>query len=133
MKTKVKLIRTPKNEAEHQMNVFAWSQIHRDEYPVLELLHHIPNGGRRDRIEAAHLKQQGVKPGVPDLCLPVARGGYHALYIELKTETGRATADQKWWGEQLQGQDNMWRVCYGWEAAVTTLQWYLSLPIGAAS
>ena len=88
----------------------------------------LPHPQRRDAIEGRHLKQQGVKRGVPDLCLPVARGTYHALYIELKTDTGRATAEQKWWGERLNGQGNMWQVCHGWEAAVTALEWYLSLP-----
>ena len=133
MKTKVKIIRTPKNEAEHQMNVIAWSQLHRDEYPVLALLHHIPNGGNRDRIEAAHLKQQGVKPGIPDLCLPTARGGYHGLYIEMKTKTGRLTDVQIWCGVQLLKQGYFWEVCHGWESAVRVLEWYLSLPAGTAS
>jgi len=100
----------------------------RSRWPELSLLYHIPNGGTRDAIEGRHLKQQGVKRGVPDLCLPVARGIYHALYIELKTDTGRATTEQKWWGEKLNCQGNMWRVCHGWEAAVATLEWYLSLP-----
>jgi len=27
----------------------------------------------------------------------------------------------------------MWQVCHGWEAAVATLEWYLSLPSEAAS
>ena len=45
---------------------------------------HIPNGGYRNKAEAAHLKAQGVRPGVPDLCVPVARHGYHGLYIEMK-------------------------------------------------
>ena len=77
-------------EAQHQAAVFKWSQLPdvRQRYPELKLLHHIPNGGRRDPVEAKHLKQQGVKSGVPDLCLPVARRDYHGLYIEMKTETG---------------------------------------------
>ena len=31
------------------------------------------------------------------------------------------------WGEHLKCQGNMWQVCHGWEAAVTMLEWYLSL------
>lgn len=128
MKTQIKIIRVPKNEAEHQMNVIAWSQLHRDEYPVLKLLHHIPNGGKRDKVEAKRLKQQGIKPGIPDLCLPAARGEYHGLYIEMKTENGRLTDEQKWCGEQLLEQGYFWEVCHGWESAVRVLEWYLSLP-----
>ncbi len=122
------------SEAQHQAAVMKWSRQPeiRSKWPELALLYHIPNGGTRDVIEGRHLKQQGVKRGVPDLCLPVARGTYHALYVELKTDTGRATAEQLWWGEQLDGQGNMWQVCHGWEAAVATLEWYLSLPREAA-
>lgn len=117
-------------EAQHQANVIKWSQQPsvRAQWPELALLHHIPNGGTRDPIEGKHLKQQGVKSGVPDLSLPVARGKYHGLYIEMKTETGRPTAEQKWWGEQLLAQGYMWEVCHGWQSAVRVLEWYLSLP-----
>lgn len=123
------------SEAQHQAAVMKWSrQPHvRAQWPELALLYHIPNGGTRDPIEGRHLKQQGVKRGVPDLCLPVARGEYHALYIELKTDTGRATQEQKWWGEHLLAQRNKWQVCHGWEAAVATLEWYLSLPVRTTS
>ena len=76
---------------------------------------------------AKHLKQQGVKSGVPDLCLPVPRGRYHGLYIVMKTESGHTTAVQEWWGERLQAQGYAWRVCHGWQAAVALLEWYLQL------
>lgn len=130
MRETVKIIRSPKKEADHQANVIAWSQLHRDRFPELCLLHHIPNGGSRDLREAARLKTQGVRAGVPDLCLPVARGKYHGLYIEMKTETGRPTTEQKWWGEQLLAQGYMWGVCHGWESAVRALEWYLGLGEG---
>ena len=99
----------------------------RRQWPELALLHHIPNGGTRDAVEAKHLKQQGVKSGVPDLCLPVPRGRYHGLYIEMKTESGHTSDEQEWWGERLQAQGYVWRVCHGWQAAVAVLEWYLQL------
>ena len=101
MKTKIKILPDPKTEAQHQANVVNWSILHTHEHPELALLFHIPNGGTRDAIEGRHLKQQGVKRGVPDLCLPVARGGYHSLYIELKTATGRAMVGRE---TQLPGE-----------------------------
>ena len=69
-------------EAQHQAMVMKWSQQPeiRSRWPELALLYHIPNGGTRDAIEGRHLKQQGVKRGVPDLCLPVARENYHAVH-----------------------------------------------------
>ena len=116
-------------EAQHQENVIKWSQQPsiRRQWPELALLHHIPNGGTRDAVEAKHLKQQGVKSGVPDLCLPVPRGQYHGLYIEMKTESGHTSDEQEWWGDRLQTQGYVWRCCHGWQAAVAVLEWYLQL------
>ncbi len=125
MKTSIRILANPKSEAQHQANVIAWSRLHRGEYPELAGLYHIPNGGRRDAVEARHLKEQGVKAGVPDLCLPVPRRGYHGLYIEMKTERGHTSPEQEWWGEWLRGQGCLWRVCHGWQAAVDLLAWYL--------
>lgn len=125
MNMTVKLLSNPTTEAQHQRNVIAWSQIHRAEYPELALLFHIPNGGTRDPVEAAHLKAQGVKRGIPDLCLPVARHGYHGLFMEMKTPKGRVSSEQKWWDAKLTEQGYLWCVCYGWEEAVKTLEWYL--------
>lgn len=117
------------SEAKHQSAVFKWAQqpFIREKWPELALLHHIPNGGSRDPVEGRHLKEQGVKRGVPDLCLPVARGKYHGLYIEMKTESGRTSPEQKWWGERLSLQGYRWEVCRGWKAAAKVLEWYLSL------
>ena len=120
------------SEAQHQANVIKWSQQPsiRSKWPELKMLFHIPNGGTRDAIEGRHLKQQGVKRGIPDLLLPVPRGCYHGLFIEMKTENGRASQEQIWWGEQLLKQGYFWEVCHGWMSAVRVLEWYLSLSEG---
>ena len=72
------------HEGNEQEALFRWAAFVRGRFPEIDLLYHIPNGGSRNRLEAANLKRQGVKSGVPDLCLPVARGKYHGLYIEMK-------------------------------------------------
>ena len=84
-------------EAGEQGALIEWAYFMEAQFPELELLYHIPNGGSRHRIEAIHLKQQGVKAGVPDLHLPVARGGYHSLYIEMKVKGNRPTPKQIHW------------------------------------
>lgn len=119
-------------EQQHQVCVFKWAAQPsiRSKWPCLSLLFHIPNGGSRDKIEAVNLKRSGVKPGVPDLCLPVPRGQYHALYIEMKNETGRESPEQSWWVDALRSQGNFTTVAHGWESAVRLLEWYLSLPSG---
>ena len=115
-------------ENQHQIAIFKWTmQPHiRYKYPDLKLLFHVPNGGKRDPIEAKHLKNSGVKPGVPDLCLPVSRHGYHSLWIELKNETGRPSKEQKWWIEELGKQGCKASICHGWQEAVRLIEWYMS-------
>jgi len=120
------------NENQHQALVVKWSQqaAIRSKWPELKLLFHIPNERICSVQQGANLKRMGVKRGVPDLCMPVARGAYHGLFIEMKTESGTATSDQKWWGDQLKEQGYMWAVCKGWESAVKLLEIYLNLPGG---
>ena len=72
------------------------------------------------------MKHQGVKRGVPDLCLPVARGTYHGLYIEMKTETGETRPEQYWWIQTL-NDHGYFEVCHGWKSAVRVLEWYMGL------
>ncbi|HNW87934.1 MAG TPA: VRR-NUC domain-containing protein [Candidatus Limiplasma sp.] len=82
-------------ENQEQTCLFRWAKMQECDYPKLRLLYHIPNGGSRHRLEAVHLKQQGVRAGVPDICLPVACGGCHSLYIEMKRlKGGRVSPEQ---------------------------------------
>ena len=82
-------------ESAEQQALFMWAALQSAAYPELTLLYHIPNGGSRHKAEAGRLKAEGVKAGVPDLCLPVARGGFHGLYVELKRERGSRTSEEQ--------------------------------------
>lgn len=114
------------SEHKEQSMVITWSQIAFNKYPALGLLHAVPNGGKRDIVTASILKAEGVRPGVPDLCLPVPRGGYHGLYIEMKKiKGGTMSDDQKWWIEQLSAQGYRVEVCRGNVAAIKVLEDYL--------
>ena len=120
------------SENQHQMAVIKWTQQAgiRRKWPELSLLHHIPNERLCTQRQGKMLKLMGVKRGVPDLFLPVPRGRYHGLWIEMKTETGSTTDDQEWWGEHLLSQGYMWEVCHGWQSAVRILEWYMGLSTG---
>lgn len=113
-------------EGQEQAILFRWSRMQECCYPELRLLYHIPNGGSRHRLEAAHLKQQGVRAGVPDLCLPVSRNGCHGLYIEMKRlKGGRVSPDQLGWMEALKAEGYMVALCQGWEMASGVIMGYL--------
>ena len=77
-------------------------------------------------MEAVHLKQQGVRAGVPDLCLPVARGGCHGLYIEMKRlRGGRVSPEQTAWMDALRAEGYAVAVCEGWSMASDVITDYL--------
>lgn len=82
-------------ESDLQEAVIAWKNTKVSAYPELEWLHAVPNGGYRSGREAVGLKRQGVKAGILDLSLDVARGGYHGLKVELKRPGGKCLPPSK--------------------------------------
>lgn len=114
-------------EAQEQENLFTMLAYVGRKYPEAQLLFHVPNGGKRNAAEAAHLKKQGVKAGVPDLFLPVARGGFHGLFIEMKVGKNKPTGNQKKWMEELAKQGYAVRVCYGSKQGYESILEYLKM------
>lgn len=113
-------------EEQEQTAVMQWAEYQMGRWPELVWLYHIPNGGKRRRTEAARFKAMGVKPGVPDLCLPVPRGGYHGLYVEMKRrEEGRVSEDQAEWIDGLRANGYCAGVAYGCHEAEGILEAYL--------
>lgn len=124
-------------ESDEQQLVVKWAAIMESRWPELKLLFAIPNGGSRAArvdargrhysLEGARMKLGGVKPGVPDLFLPVPRAGFYGLWIEMKTRIGRQTADQKAWQLALEQQGYYVLLCRGADPAISIIQQYLDL------
>lgn len=119
--------------AEHheQAALIQWAQHNSKRVLELSLLFAIPNGGQRHIITALRLKAEGVKPGVPDLCLPVARQGYHGLFIEMKAKGGAISPAQRSMHEQLLAQGYAVEVCWDWMEAKDAIEHYLGIEYGA--
>ncbi len=113
-------------ENQEQAALMEWARLLERNYPELRLLHAVPNGGQRGGRTAAILQRTGVKSGVPDLCLPVARGGFHGLYIELKRiKGGVLSINQKTWLGLLAKEGYKAVMCRGWLDARDTILNYL--------
>lgn len=113
-------------EAQEQKTLFEWADYAKGRYPELALLFHIPNEGRRSYAAGKELRAQGMRSGVPDICLPVARSGYSALYIEMKRrKEGRLSDNQRGWINGLNRAGNLAVVCKGWEEARNVILEYL--------
>jgi len=117
------------SEHEEQAVLIYWASVMaKNQIPELKLLFAIPNGGLRDKVVAAKLQAEGVKPGVPDLMLPVARHGFHGLYIEMKRISGgRVSDEQKFWHAALIGQGYCVVVCEGAVEAMAAINNYLGI------
>lgn len=121
---------TEPTEDEEQAVVIAWAKALEGRYPALALLHHIPNGGLRNAVVAKKFAGQGVKSGVPDLCLPVPCHGYHGLYVEMKRRTkGAISPSQQAWLDSLQAGGYRAVVCRGADAAKAEIANYLGVRV----
>lgn len=121
------MIHCPEEDVE-QMCLFRWALANAGAHPGLELLFHIPNGGKRSKAEAARFKAMGVRAGVSDIFLPVARGGHHGLWIELKRlHDGRPTEAQLEWIERMTAEGYAAAVCHGWVQAARLICEYMGM------
>lgn len=113
------------SEKEEQIALVNWAR-RNQEYQELRLLHAIHNSTPTTPKVALQQKLMGTVRGIPDLFLPVPRGGYHGIYIELKrSKGGSVSADQKAIIAALREQGYRVEVCHGAEQAKRVLLQYL--------
>lgn len=113
-------------EYDEQAALMEWAAVAQRKFPSLEWLHASNNGVRVTIGTAIKMKKAGMKSGIPDLCLPVARGGFHGLYVEMKRQKGgRVDPDQEVCHAFLRDAGYRVDVCRGWEAAKAAILDYL--------
>lgn len=112
-------------EADEQQALFQWIETVTPREPRLAYAFHVPNGELRDKATAAKLQRMGVKPGVPDIWLPVPSRGYSGLVMELKIPGGKPTPEQEHWMRELRVFNWCAGVEYGWLHGARSLCWYL--------
>lgn len=106
----------PRNYHEDKFQIQVASYLHK-QYPQL-LWFHCPNGGSRDKREAAKLKAMGVRPGVADIIL-FWLGGKGA--IELKCGKNKQQDTQKFFQSQWVHSGGQYAVCYSLDEVIAVL------------
>lgn len=124
------------SERGQQQALMEWAAYKEGETPALRMLFHPANGGFRRKATAVRLKKMGVKAGVPDLFLAYPASGFHGLFIEMKSESGRLRESQKWWRDRLTEAGFAWACCRSWIEGKDVLVSYLDgtlapTPLGA--
>ena len=92
------------------------------------LLVSIPNGGHRKAAEAIRLKSEGVVAGMPDLMLLEASGGFHGLFIEMKTEVGKLSKKQIEAHQALLERGYLVKTCRSFEEGKAAIEEYIKKP-----
>lgn len=126
-----------RSEHSEQATVIDWCNRNLYAYPELDLIYAIPNQGVGSsnpevrRIGFIHQRKmiaEGLKKGMPDLCLPVGRGGYFGLYIEMKRKSGAASKEQKKIMPALIENNYNVVLCKSSESAINVIKAYLQNP-----
>lgn len=111
-------------ESDIQKNCVKWFRL---QYPkIAKLLIAVPNGGARNRTEAAIMKGEGVTAGVSDLILFLPTPEHHALLIEMKTPTGRQQDSQKEWQNLVETVGYKYALCRSFEEFQDLIWGYLA-------
>ena len=116
-----------RSEYEDQVAIFQWAGLVEYQYPELNLLNGSIMGGTGIKPAILNkLKKAGMKKGKPDINLPIARGGYIGLWIELKRQGGPdPSKDQIKWLMRLDQAGHLAVCCKGSEAAIRMIQAYI--------
>jgi hypothetical protein len=119
--------RKKRGNEEHQFQAafVKWCDMQSGDLAPARKIFAIPNGGSRHMLEAVHLKQEGVRAGIPDLMLPVPIPPYHGLFIEMKSSTGSETKDQRERIEALRQDGYAAVVCKSTDEAIRRITEYL--------
>lgn len=113
-------------QREHDLQA-ACVRYFRYRHPRLSLcLVAVPNGGRRDAVTGARLKDEGVVAGVADLLLLVPGRLHHGLCIEMKTPEGRQSAAQSRWQRAVEQMGYRYAICRSLGQFIELVEGYLS-------
>lgn len=118
------------SEHAHQSALFTWARLPAVQaaFPGIDLLEASLNGVKLTKAQAGKAKAAGILKGALDLNLPVARGQYHGMRIELKYGKNQPTDEQKWHADRLREEGWYVVVCWDWEDARREIVHYLTQP-----
>lgn len=104
-----------------QITVMDWVSLHPD---ISDFVIHIANEGKRSPRYGAKMKRMGLRKGVSDILITMARHGYHGAWIEIKSESGVVSLDQKRFHKQQTSQGYYCEVTIGIDASIAAIEWY---------
>ena len=108
---------------EHQTQC-ACVQWFRLAYPKF-LIYSIPNARKVSKVQGARLVSEGVVSGLPDLHIPIAKKGFHGLYIEMKAGKNKPSPNQITIMDKLRNEGYKCVVCWNLDEFMKEVKDYL--------
>ena len=106
-----------------QINLINWLRFN---YPEIEKnTFHIPLQRKCSIQQGILLKKMGVKPGMADLFIAIPKNGKSGLWIELKSEKGKLSLEQKEFLSRMTINGYVAIAAWGFEAAKEFILKYL--------
>lgn len=114
-------------EFDEQCALIQWCRIPANiaRYPGLDLISASLNGVKLSKAQAGKAKAAGMLAGEHDLRIPVPRGGFVGLIVEMKAGKGRPTPAQLWYGERMEAEGHCVRYAWSWLDARAVIIAYL--------
>lgn len=116
---KKKTKRKPQHkESRIQKQMIEWFHL---QYPNL-VIAAVPNGGRRNALEAKIMKGEGVLAGFSDLIIIAPK---NVLFVEVKTEDGRQSEKQAVFQKNVEKLGFQYSICRSLEEFILTIEKWL--------
>lgn len=120
------------SEDEQQALFFEWVDEHKEKHPALDRIFAVPNGSNKSIAQRIVMKITGLRPGVPDVCVPIANVHYIGLWIEFKRPGGGTVSlEQGLWHRKLAASGHDVRVYDSAMEAIARVIQYLNLDMSA--
>ena len=112
-------------ESNEQIAAMEWLRMKHPDIALHTM--HIGNERKATYYMGYIMKQMGVLKGASDLFMAWPNGGYHGLFIEVKSLTGKPTPDQKAFIQRMVDKGYYACICYGAEEVISTMKYYINL------
>jgi hypothetical protein len=110
-------------ESNEQIAAMDWLRAQHPDIALHTL--HIGNERKASYYAGYIMKRMGVLKGASDLFMAWPSGGFHGLFIEVKSKVGRPSPEQKAFIQRMRDKGYKAEFCYGADEVINTMQEYI--------
>ena len=111
-------------ESNEQIVAMDWLRLQHPK--IAEHTLHIGNERKASYFAGYIMKKMGVLKGASDLFMAWPSGGFHGLFIEVKSKIGRPSPEQKAFIQRMRDVGYKAEICYGADEVINTMKEYIA-------